>query len=268
MRRLEPILFYSDATRARRAWLSGVRHFIVDWETKGKADRQRGFDTQVNDHGVDELRALRGAVGGQVSCRVNELGPWTARELDQAIGDGATTVFLPMVTSPGQVETFLGLLNDRARAAILVETPQACACAHELASFPLAMVYVGLNDLAIARGSANIFEALVDGTVDRVREAFSTHALGVAGLTRIDAGAPIPFALLLAELERLDCRFTFARRSFERDFADRYIERELARIQGAWRELKLRTPAERQASHARLGAAVRDDVRRLQVTGP
>ncbi|MBI1947952.1 MAG: aldolase [Deltaproteobacteria bacterium] len=245
-----------------------MRRFIVDWESKGKAERQRGFDTQVNQHGVAELRALRQAVDGHVSCRLNELGPWSAAEVDQAVEAGATTLFLPMVKSPRQVEVFLHLLDGRAEAAILVETPQACARARELATFPLSMVYVGLNDLAIARGSHSIFEALVDGTVDRIREAFASHALGVAGLTRLDAGAPVPFTLLLAALERLDCRFTFARRSFQRDFAQRDIAPELARIELAWDALRLRTASERQAAHTRLAAAIRDDVRRHQVTGP
>jgi citrate lyase beta subunit len=77
-----------------------VRHFIVDWENKGKVERQQGFDTQINVHGVAELRALRRAVGGVVSCRVNSLGPWTAQEIDDALAAGATTLFLPMVKSP------------------------------------------------------------------------------------------------------------------------------------------------------------------------
>ena len=268
MTRLEPILFFSDPALAERAWHSGVRHFIVDWENKEKAARQRGFDTQINDHGVTELRVLRALVDGLVSCRVNALGPWTALEVEQALAAGATTLFLPMVKSPGQVDAFLRQIDGRAQAAILVETPEACACATELASFPLAMVYVGLNDLAIARGSRSIFSALADGTVDRLRECFSSHAFGAAGLTRLDAGAPIPFALLLAELERLDCRFTFARRSFERDMAERDIAAELAKIDRAWDALRLRTAAERQATHARFAAAVDDDERRLRVSGP
>lgn len=245
-----------------------MRHFIVDWENKGKVERQQGFDTQINVHGVAELRALRRAVGGVVSCRVNSLGPWTAQEIDDALAAGATTLFLPMVKSPEQVEIFLRQLDGRAQAAILVETPQACACARELADFPLAMVYVGLNDLAIARCSHSIFTSLVDGTIDRIRESFASHAFGVGGLTRIDAGAPIPFALLLAELERLDCSFTFARRSFERDFAGRDIAQELGKIEVAWDALRMRTPSERQASHERFTAAVHEDVRRHQVPGP
>lgn len=265
---LEPVLFFNGAGLAERAWRAGVRHFIVDWESKGKAERQRGFDTQINEHGVAELRALRNAVGGAVSCRLNELGPWTASEIEHAVAAGATTLFLPMVTGPGQVEAFLRRVDGRAGAAILVETPQACACARDLADFPLSMVYVGLNDLAIARGSHSIFAALVDGTVDRVREAFSRPAFGVAGITRLDAGVPIPFTLLLAELERLDCRFTFARRSFERDFANRDIATELLKINRAWGVLRLRTAGERQATHARLAAAIRGEVRRHQAPGP
>jgi hypothetical protein len=77
-------------------------------------------------------------------------------------------------------------------------------------------VYVGLNDLSIDRGLSNIFSSVADGTVETVRRACA-RPFGFAGLTHPDEGAPIPCRLLIHEMVRLQCAFSFLRRSFRRD---------------------------------------------------
>jgi hypothetical protein len=121
-----------------------------------------------------------------------------------------------MVRRPQQVETLLEASAGRCGVGILVEAEDAVRVAAELGRLPLTRVYVGLNDLAIERGSANIFEAVADGTVERVRESFDV-AVGFGGLTKPTLGSPVPCALLIAEMMRLGCTFSFLRRSFRRD---------------------------------------------------
>ena len=82
------------------------------------------------------------------------------------------------------------MVGGRCGLGILVETLPAVAAAAGLATRPLSRVYVGLNDLRIARGSSELFEPLVDGTVDRIRADVERLPFGVAGLTRPDAGTP------------------------------------------------------------------------------
>ena len=73
----------------------------------------------------------------------------------------------------------------------------------ELARRPLSRVYVGLNDLRIDRGSNELFEPLVDGTVEYVRNCVRGPRFGVAGLTVPHLGSPVPSRLLAAELTTL-----------------------------------------------------------------
>ena len=121
-----------------------------------------------------------------------------------------------MVRSAGEVADAIRVARGRCGVGILVETVDAVRNAAELARLPLSRVYVGLNDLSIERGSRSIFEALTDGLVDEVRPLF-TVPFGMAGLTLPDCGRPIPCRLLIGEMARLACDFSFLRRSWRRD---------------------------------------------------
>jgi hypothetical protein len=109
---------------------------------------------------------------------------------------------------------------------------------------PLRRVYVGLNDLMISIGGKNLFEPMIDGTVDRIRSQIGSLHFGIAGATRVDAGDPVPFRLLLADLARLEVDFTMLRRSFWRDVKLDEIEPAIHDIEKLWKNLLARTPSE------------------------
>ena len=210
---------------------------IVDLEWRGKDARQEGADTEINRDAPEDLAVLRAAGVPRRFCRLNGPESWSDDELERCLAAGATHLFLPMVETPAEVETFLRRLDGRAEPGILVETAAGVACAAELATSGVERVYVGLNDLAISNGSASIFAAVADDTVARLRETFHEQAFGFGGVTVVDGGAPIPCRLLLAEMARLGCDFSFLRRSFKRDVRGRDLPREVARIQALWRQL-------------------------------
>jgi hypothetical protein len=135
---------------------------------------------------------------------------------------------------------------------LLIETIEACRDARELASLAPDMAYVGLNDLAIARGDRSIFASLADGTVQRVREAFAGIPFGFGGLTVVDGGSPVPCLDLLREMARLQCSFSFLRRSFKREVAGRDLKVEVQKLQRAWRKLLRRTRSEIEDDRSRL----------------
>lgn len=87
---------------------------VVDWERKGKERRQRGFDTQIGDAGVAELRAIRAVSRVPVVCRVNQLSDETLAEIELALANGADEILLPMVRRAEPVERLLELLRGRA----------------------------------------------------------------------------------------------------------------------------------------------------------
>jgi hypothetical protein len=239
----ELVLFSTDPAFIRRSQSAGVQAAIIDLEWIGKQDRQVCADTEINRDTFDDLRRLRASTSGQILCRINGFGATTANEVEQAVEAGADEILLPMVRSVEEVQAVMDQVKGRAGVGVLVETVAAVELSKELARLPLARVYVGLNDLAIERKTESIFEALVDGTVERVRSAFSVP-FGFGGLTLPDCGHPIPCRLLIGEMARLNCRFSFLRRSFYRDMKGRDVAVEVPRLLEAIRQARLRSNEE------------------------
>ena len=220
-------LFTTDVDYAREALAAGIDGLVVDWEHLGKHHRQAGADTEVNHDTVEDLVRLRRAIEAPVLVRIHAAGEASAREVEEAIDGGATEILLPMVRSVDEVAHVLELIEGRCGLGILIETVDAVRLAAGLCELPLARVYVGLNDLSIDRGVANIFTSVADGTVETVRRGCA-RPFGFGGLTHPDEGSPIPARLLISEMVRLDCAFSFVRRSFRRD-AQRYGVAEVVR---------------------------------------
>ncbi|MBI5419762.1 MAG: hypothetical protein HZA60_06725 [Deltaproteobacteria bacterium] len=240
--RFSLFLFSTDTAFITRAVAGGADGVIVDWEYAGKETRQRFADTQINRDTPEDLRRVRGCIEATVICRVNAYGETTAVEVEQAIEAGADEILLPMVRTVEDVEDVLEKVRGRCGVGILIETVAAVASAKEFSRLPLSRVYVGLNDLAIGRRTPNIFSSVADGTVERVRAAFDVP-FGFAGLTLPDRGHPIPCRLLIGEMARLGCRFSFLRRSFHRDIRGRDPAVEIPRLSEAIRFARFR-PAE------------------------
>jgi hypothetical protein len=241
--KFELVLFSTNPGFIREAVAAGVDAIIVDWENIGKVRRQAFADTQINCDTIRDLRGVRGSTDNLVICRVNNCGSATAKEVEKAIETRADEILIPMVRSVEEVVRIIDQVEGRCGVGILVETRLAVELAEELGRLPLSRAYVGLNDLAIERGTPNIFTALVDGTVERVRKAFRVP-FGFGGLTLPDRGYPIPCRLLIGELARLKCDFSFLRRSFYRDIRGREMAREIPRLRQALQEAWRRTPEE------------------------
>ncbi|MDQ7743548.1 hypothetical protein [Hydrogenophaga pseudoflava] len=241
---LELMLFESGAAGAKAMMAAGIDHFVVDWEYMGKTERQKEFDTEIAPVGPQALSDVARLPGARTWCRINGEGAHTPEEVEIAVGAGARGIFLPMAHSPAEVERFLRLVDGRCQVGILVETTAALSCARSLATLPLDRVYFGLNDFAISRGGGSIFRAVLDGSVERAREAFSHTPFGFGGVTAVDGGTPVPCARLLEEMARLDCQFVFLRRSFRRDVQRLGAARLTAEVAAYWQRCRARTAAE------------------------
>ncbi|TQN42216.1 indole-3-glycerol phosphate synthase [Blastococcus colisei] len=217
---MDLFLFTVDPSWGRDVVAAGAAGIVVDWERRGKARRQQGENTQINDDTPEDLTRMRAATDGRLVCRINGYGPWTPAEVDEAVARGADEILLPMVRTVDEVDRTLDLAAGRCGVGILVETQDAVDRSAALARRPLSRIYVGLNDLRIDRGSDELFRPLVDGTVDAVRATVS-QPFGVGGLTLPGSGFPVSAGLLAAELVRLRTDFTFLRRSFTADMAGR-----------------------------------------------
>lgn len=223
------IVFAAEAERAREAMEAGASAVLVDWESADKEARQRGADTEINRFGPRELRNVREAVSGPVICRINGMHAGSRAEIESALDCGANEIFLPMVRTVEEASRFIEWVGGRARPSILIETRDAVRRAPELGRLPLARIYVGLTDLGIDLGSPSLFTPVAEGMVDDLRPHVGT-SFGFGGLTVPERGAPIPCVLLMSEMIRLRCDFTFLRRSFWRDASDIGVAEAIARI--------------------------------------
>jgi hypothetical protein len=255
---LELILFEHDAARGEAACRYGLRSFMTDWEQSGKEERQQGFDTEIRPGTLDDLRSMARVPNAMIWCRINRFGPHTVVEVEAAIEAGTGGVFLPMVSCLSEVEAFLQMVDGRCATGILVETVEAVRHAPALGSLPVDCVYFGLNDFAISRGGGSIFRALLDGSLERTRDAFLDQRFGFAGITAVDAGCPVPCKHLIEEMARLRCHFSFLRRSYRRDVASRDPRELLAGVQAYWRRCLKRTGDEIARDRSQLEGILRD----------
>ena len=243
MTSFELFLFSTDPETVSRHASAGVDGFVVDWERIGKDTRQSGADTEINQDTPEDLRRVRSSTDARLLCRLNHPGPWTPGEIDEAVAGRADEILLPMVRSPGEVLEAIRLARGRCGVGILIETVDAVHCASELARLSISRVYVGLNDLSIERRTPSIFEALTDGLVESIRPYFGVP-FGLAGLTLPECGRPIPCRLLIGEMARLSCGFSFLRRSWRRDMAGRDPRVEVPRLRDAIKRARRRSAVE------------------------
>ena len=253
---MDLFLFTIDPSWGPDVVAAGAAGIVVDWERRGKARRQLGEGTQINADTPADLTRMRNATPGRLLCRINGHGPWTAQEVDEAVGRGADEILLPMVRTPEDVDRTLDLVGGRCGLGILIETQDAVDDAAAFARRPLSRIYVGLNDLRIDRRSTELFRPLVDGTVDAVRAAVTASPFGVGGLTLPGGGFPVSSDLLAAELVRIGTDFTFLRRSFTADMAGRDPFVEVPLLLDALDRLRLADPAAVAGSRAEFVAAV------------
>jgi hypothetical protein len=251
------LLFSTNTEFITQSVDAGVEGILVDWESIDKEERQAFADTQINRDTLEDLRRVRASTEATVICRINRLGKTTQLEVEQAISAGADELLLPMVRRADEVEKVLEMMSERCKLGILVETISAVGAIEQLSQLPLSRIYVGLMDLAIERKTSNIFSAVADGTVETIRKSVKCK-FGFGGLTLPDRGYPIPCRLLIGEMVRLHCDFSFLRRSFHRDIRSREPAFEIPRLLEAIQQAKNRPPDEVAQDHADLLEAIQN----------
>ncbi len=216
---LKRILIAATADVAAWAERHGIEQVMVDLEVLGKAERQRGLDTHMTAHALEDVSSFARVLSrSELLVRVNPLGPYSRREVDAALERGAQRLMLPMFTTVDEVEEFIGLVG-RTPVTLLVETPAALARLPLLldALRPDDLVYFGLNDLTIGLGLGFVFELVAGGLLDGAAELCRRRGVsfGIGGLGRI-GGGDLPGEMVLGELVRLGADWVILSRAFHR----------------------------------------------------
>jgi hypothetical protein len=246
------LLFTTDTEFAARAERAGIDGVIVDWESRGKGDRQQGRDLETNADTVEDARRLSVALTIPVTVRVNGPGSQVEEEVDRALESGARGLMFPMARGPEDVERFLAAVRGCAETIVQIETQALVDRVEAVRGLPWDSVYIGLNDLMVSRGGTWIWETVLDGTVERVCRALEGRKVGFGGVTVVGGGFPVRFSLLLQEMVRLGCDLSFMRRTFKREIQDRDMAAEVRAIRALEEAFRKRGPEATAADHRRL----------------
>ena len=201
----------------------GVDRIFVDMEYIGKSLRQGGMDTVQSHHTPEDVRILAGQLKqAELLVRCNPIHTATAdytdsrEEIDAVVEAGAQIIMLPYFKTVREVETFVRLVDGRAKTFPLVETREAAEGIDEILQVDgIDEIYIGLNDLSIAYGYKFIFQPLANGMVDRLAEKFHKKGLpfGFGGIASTTGGM-LPGAYVLKEHYRLGSSRVIMSRSF------------------------------------------------------
>ena len=235
---------------ARCDRMPGMRLF-VDLERNGKAARQKGHDTFISTHHLDDVVRIKAVLKhSRLMVRVNPFqsdNPEASQaEVDAVLARGADMIMLPMYSHAEELRKFAGIVAGRAPIVALLETAAALYTLDDWIDTPgIHEVFVGLNDLHRSLGCSFMFEPLLLGHIDRVAAACKVRGLrfGFGGVARMDEGT-LPGHAVLAEHVRLGSRAVILSRTFNR--ADSHVgeqsfEQAVAALRVAELELGLRS---------------------------
>ena len=256
-RNLEMFIFKADDHLIQHAAVARVDSLIIDWERKGKDDRQTGYSTQIGKDTLEDLIHFRNQNFIPITVRIDGGISFDRDQLELAIDNGAGKIILPMSESVKQVEDFLNILDGRCQSIIQIETQDLINECSDLSTLPWDYCYIGLNDLMISREDNFLWNPLLDGTIDEIYNLLGHRKVGFGGITVMGAGKPLPFEMLLKEMSRLNCSLSFLRRSFFRDIKGKELQSEFKKIRKAWDTFNKRDDHEITKDHGEIQSLIK-----------
>lgn len=213
------MLWSADLALAARADAAGIDRIGLDLKIIGKAQRQQGLATWLSQHRVEDLAAMRRVVTrGELFCRVNPIHPESRAEIDRVLGYGVQVLMLPMFTTADEVETFVALVDRRAKVVPLLEHRRAVDHIDRIVRVPaLDCIHVGLTDLALSIYLSNRFALLASPLLERIAAAVHEARLSlcVGGIGRVqDDSQPVPTDVIYAQYARLGATGALVSRAF------------------------------------------------------
>lgn len=196
---------------------NSVNRIFIDLETRGKLERQGHVDSVKSNHSISDVSTVKNVLSkAEMVVRVNPFYEGTGGEVDAVIERGADIVLLPMYRTLDEARRFVDLVAGRARVMMLCETNEAAAIVSETAALDgVDEMFIGLNDLHLARKMSFMFELLADGTVDELCGKMRAAGIpyGFGGIAQLNLGM-LPAHYVIAEHYRLGSGIAILSRSF------------------------------------------------------
>lgn len=202
---------------AKVAENSGVDWIFVDLEINGKEERQGHLDTVISRHNIEDVKKIKGVLTkSKLIVRVNPIYNGSKEEIDKVIDYGADIVMLPFFKNREDVEMFIKYIDGRAKACLLLETPEAVENIDSILMVDgIDYIHIGLNDLHLGYNKRFMFELLTDGTVEMLSQKITEENIlfGFGGVARLGQGL-LPAEDILIEHYRLKSSMTILSRTF------------------------------------------------------
>ncbi len=215
----------NDIKVGKIAEKAGVDWVFVDLEYIGKESRQANRNTVISAHTINDVKNMRNAIEkSELLVRINPIGEWSKKEIEQVVDAGADIVMLPFFKTKEEVEKFISMVERKAKTCLLVETMDAVNSIDEILNVNgINYIHIGLNDIHIERKTTFMFEFLAEGYIDKLAEKIKQKNIpfGFGGMARIGHLVP-PAEHILTEHYRVDSTGVILARSFcnYKDFDD------------------------------------------------
>jgi 2-keto-3-deoxy-L-rhamnonate aldolase RhmA len=218
------IYITSDTYEARIADESNIDYVMVDLEANGKRERQKGRDTLISDHTVEDIKLIRGVLtSSKLLVRINPIWENTKKEVDCAISFGADSLMLPMFRSKEEVEAFVSIVNGRAECQLLLETSTGLEVIDSiLEQEGISTLHVGLNDLHQELNLDFMFEIFLGEMLQELGKKVISRGitLGIGGVGRPLANQIVAPDLIMKEHGRLGSSQVILSRDFRKIFLE------------------------------------------------
>jgi hypothetical protein len=216
-------LISNDPELVREAETAGIERLLIDLESMGKAERQKGEGLYLSPHRAGDIAAVRRVLTvAKLMVRTNPLHDGSVTEIGRAIDDGADILMLPMAETVPQAATFVELVRGRAQISMLVETAVGLRTIPALTLVPgVHEIHIGLNDLRLSMSLRSLFEPLCQRLLDEPARIVRRAGLrfGFGGVTApCTPGLPVPAEQIIGEHIRLGSSVAWLGRSFRGRF--------------------------------------------------
>jgi 2-keto-3-deoxy-L-rhamnonate aldolase RhmA len=218
------IYITSDIYEASIANDSNIDYVMVDLEVNGKKERQKGRDTLISNHTLEDVKLIRKVLtSSKLLVRINPIWRNTKEEIDRAVSFGADSVMLPMFRSKGEVEEFLSLVNGRAECQLLLETSTGLEGIDSILELQgISTLHVGLNDLHQELNLDFMFEIFLGEMLQELGKKVNNQGItfGIGGVGRPLASQLVSAELIMKEHGRLGSSQVILSRDFRKIFLE------------------------------------------------
>lgn len=202
---------------AKIAENAGVDWIFIDLEINGKEMRQGHLDTVISKHSIEDINSVKKVLTkAKLLVRVNPIFEGSKQEIDMAINNGADIIMLPFFKTVDEVKLFLNIVNKRAKACLLLETPKAVEEIDRILEVSgIDMIHIGLNDLHLGYHMDFMFEPLANDLVEKIGKKIIDKKVkfGFGGIAQLGQGM-LPAEKIIAEHYRLGSTMVILSRTF------------------------------------------------------